>query len=124
MSENAVPKGFTQNVLGSTGSRRVMWPATPVDLSCQYRIASGLCYRCFRCRALTLVEAVFPEDAECSGEPAFQVVALFHFIGKGWHGGHLHLDFGFIGACFLGLRRLHLDGADGFGGCWGRHVEL
>lgn len=27
--ENATPKGFTQKVDGSTGSRSVMWPATP-----------------------------------------------------------------------------------------------
>lgn len=27
--ENATPKGLTQNVVGSTGSRSVMWPATP-----------------------------------------------------------------------------------------------
>lgn len=29
MSANATPNGFTQNVSGSTGSRSVMWPATP-----------------------------------------------------------------------------------------------
>lgn len=27
--ENETPNGFTQKVVGSTGSRSVMWPATP-----------------------------------------------------------------------------------------------
>lgn len=34
ISEKERPNGFTQKVEGSTGSRRVMWPATPVY--CQY----------------------------------------------------------------------------------------
>ena len=29
--EKATPKGFTQKAEGSTGSRRVMWPATPLS---------------------------------------------------------------------------------------------
>jgi len=31
-----------------------------------------------------LVEAVFAEDAEGSGEPAFEVFALFVLVGEGW----------------------------------------
>jgi hypothetical protein len=31
--EKATPNGFTQKVVGSTGSRRVMCPATPAELA-------------------------------------------------------------------------------------------
>ena len=35
----------------------------------------------------TLVEAVFAEDAEGGGEPAFEVVAFGEFVGEGWGAG-------------------------------------
>jgi hypothetical protein len=64
ISLNAVPKGFTQNVSGSTGSRTVMCPATPNEMLV---VESMLHYTVIH----TLVVSFIAEDSECCCEAAF-----------------------------------------------------
>lgn len=55
MREKATPKGFTQNVVGSTGSRSVIWPATPSSKPYFPKIRKAAANLPFRyCRSLYL----------------------------------------------------------------------
>ena len=101
MREKETPKGLTQKVVGSTGSRNVMCPATPS--SKPYLPVRGKLVNC--CWSTDLwVELLFhTKDAKSSSEPAFQVISLFILVSELWRARELgHLHFG------LGLRQAWL----------------
>ena len=76
------PKGFTQNVVGSTGSRSVMWPATPSSKPYLPKIRKAADH----CKILPR-----SADGAFTCKFAFQIRPLFVWIVELWRTGNFEL---------------------------------
>lgn len=91
ISEKERPKGFTQKVEGSTGSRRVMWPATPV--CCQHASMYTSIYIWMDGWWMdTLIKAILPENAKRSSQSTLEILAFCVFVFEDGGFGEGHFD--------------------------------
>lgn len=90
ISEKERPNGFTQKVEGSTGSRRVMWPATPVY--CQYTCIYVYIYIYGWMGGYTLIKTILPENAKRSSQAALEILAFCVFVFENGRFGEGHFD--------------------------------
>ena len=81
------PNGFTQKVVGSTGSRSVICPATPSSKPAAFSLKDRIS------RRVDWVLTIFAKDPESGRQASFKILSFFVFVVEDeWTGelGHLH----------------------------------